>query len=170
MPKSLYVSLASGRDLLERLELPVRVQVPSQYVVASPAFVADPEGSGKLTVTLTDRRQDGKPFPGPPAKVRLDVSPVRVPDLVPDGMAGSTFRGKLRPGGRAVLAVANVRFRGPNRAGVIAVDVDGYDRASPVRDRLQRYYPAAAAGHHPPHRRPAVRHPGQAVPGAAGGG
>jgi len=129
VPKSLYVSLASGRDMLERLELPVRVQVPSQYVVASPAFVTDPDGLGKLTVTLTDRRQDGKPFPGPPARVRLDVSPARVPDLVADSMAGSTFRGELRPGGRAVLAVTNVRFRGPNRAGVVAVDVDGYDRA-----------------------------------------
>src|SRR5262245_61620259 len=48
VPKSLYVTLASGRDLLERLELPVRVQVPSQYVVASPAFVTDAEGLGKL--------------------------------------------------------------------------------------------------------------------------
>jgi Prealbumin-like fold domain len=129
VPKSLYLTLAIGRDLLERVELPVRVQVPSQYVVASPAFVTDAEGLGKLTVTLTDRRQDGKPFAGPPAKVHLDVSPARVPDLVSDSMPGSTFRGELRPGGRAVLAVTNVRFRGPNRAGVVAVDVDGYDRA-----------------------------------------
>jgi hypothetical protein len=129
VPKSLYVWLLSGRDVLERLELPVRVQVPSQYVVATPALVAEPDGTGKLTITLTDRRQDGRPFPGPPAKVRLDVSPARVPDLIADSMRGSTFRAELRPAGRAVLAVTNARFRGPNRAGVIAVDVDGYDRA-----------------------------------------
>src|SRR5687767_5580527 len=63
VPKSLYVWLLSGRDVLERLELPVRVQVPSQYVVATPALVAEPDGTGKLTITLTDRRQDGRPFP-----------------------------------------------------------------------------------------------------------
>ena len=33
VPKSLYLSLLSGRDVLERLEVPVQVQVPSQYVV-----------------------------------------------------------------------------------------------------------------------------------------
>src|SRR5205823_896614 len=37
VPKSLYLSLLSGRDVLERLEVPVQVQVPSQYVVATPA-------------------------------------------------------------------------------------------------------------------------------------
>src|SRR5207302_959687 len=66
---------------IETTDLPVRVQVPAQYVTAEAAFVGE-AGDRKLVVTLRDRKPEGQPFTGPPAKVRLDLSPERIPALV----------------------------------------------------------------------------------------
>ncbi len=129
LPRGLYLRLADANGVIERLEFPVRVRNPSDYVVAAASFEGEP-GSlrNRLRVTLSDRTPD-RPFTGPPAKVRLDLSPARVPGLVLDSLRGGTYLGELRPGGSVTLVAANLRFTGPDHRGIVAIDVDNYERA-----------------------------------------
>jgi hypothetical protein len=118
-------------QVAERLPpLPVSVQVPSQYVAATARVEGTPgSGDNRLLVTLTDRRRNGRPFTGPPARARLDLSPLRIPALIRESVRGSLGT-SLQSGGTAMLMAANPRFRsGLDPRGVVTVSVDGYDRA-----------------------------------------
>lgn len=127
---NLYLRLLDKRsDTLDSSTLPVRVELPSQYVEAAATFEGEPGAAkNKLVVTLRDRTP-ARPFPGPPAKVQLVVDPNRIPGLIAESVKIGTFRGELPPGGQLTLAAENLRFREPGRRGVVAVTVDGVDRA-----------------------------------------
>jgi hypothetical protein len=122
--------LDKNGDVIDRTPaMPVRIQVPSQYVEPTVTFQGEPGApENRLTVTIKDRTP-ARPFAGPPAKVQLVLSPDRIPGLIPESARDGTFQGEVPPGGEAVLVANNLQFRGADRQGVIVVNVDGYDRA-----------------------------------------
>ncbi len=127
---SLHLRLLDNRgDTIDSSALPVRVELPSQYVEAAARFEGEPGGAtNKFIVALRDRTP-ARPFPGPPAKAQLVVDPTRIPGLVVESVKVGTFLGKLPPGGQLTLAAENLRFRQPGHRGVVAVTVDGVERA-----------------------------------------
>lgn len=122
--------LDKNGDVIDRSPpLPVRIQVPSQYVEPTVTFTGEPGApTNRLTVTIKDRTP-ARPFAGPPAKVQLVLSQARIPGLIPESARDGTFQGEVPPGGEAVMVANNLQFRGAERNGVIVVNVDGYDRA-----------------------------------------
>jgi hypothetical protein len=122
--------LDKAGDVLDRsAPLPIVMRTPSQYVEASATFVGEPGAAKNRLAVLVRDRSPQQPFAGPPAKVRLALAGDRIPSLIPDSARDGTFQASLSPGGEALLVANNLLFRDADRQGVIAVSVDGYDRA-----------------------------------------
>jgi hypothetical protein len=135
LPGRLYLTLRAGNDTLQSDGMPVSVQVPTQYVgVTAINFEGAPGvARNRLSVVVSDRKGQSSfvgNFPGPAAKVALDLSVARIPGLIPEPLRDSTLFDTLRSGGSVRLVASNLRFRpGADRNGVVGIDVDRYERA-----------------------------------------
>jgi hypothetical protein len=87
---------------------------------------------GTLAVTVEFVKPTTEPlFSDKPAKVRLDLRPDLNPDLDPETLKQGTFEAEVTVGNTATLFAEGVKYR-PGRdkkKAVVAVSVDGYDRA-----------------------------------------
>lgn len=87
---------------------------------------------GTLAVTVEFVRPTTEPlFSDKPAKVKLDLRPDLNPDLDPETLKQGTFEAEVSVGNTATLFAEGVKYR-PGRdkkKAIVAVTVDGYDRA-----------------------------------------
>jgi len=101
------------------------VRSPREFIKAIPDF---PE-SNQLVITAEFDR-NFKLFSDKPARVRLDLRPDLNPDLDLDTLNTGTYEADLPTDGKVELIAQGVKFKpASSRLAVVALSVDGYDRA-----------------------------------------
>jgi hypothetical protein len=106
----------------------VKLLRPSDYLEETQCSVTFDGKKGQLTAKVVA----GTDFTGPPAPVRLVLDPARIPGLVEGEAREGTYQRALTEKGKSVELTANrlVFVDQPqNPAGLVTLDVDGYDRA-----------------------------------------
>jgi hypothetical protein len=109
-------------------DLTLLVMDPGGYVeVKKIEYTADKEGKTNNLVVLLTARKD---FTGPPCPVELDLRPDRIAGLRPGRTSGVYKQTLSRAGQTVQLSAGNLKFReAPPESGVVAITVDGYERA-----------------------------------------
>jgi hypothetical protein len=107
-----------------RSDLSLVFDVPTRYAKATAGFSGARDGDNELKVTVTVPT----PVFGGPVKVKLDLS--HVTGLITESIKDGAFAAEVpAAGGTSVLVARNLRFRGEPRKELVAVTVDGYERA-----------------------------------------
>lgn len=113
--------------LQNRVPVELDVQSPIELLeVPQPILVP---GSEQLIIPL-EFKKNIPLFTDKPAKVTLDLRPDLNPDLDPETLNEGTYEANLPVTGKVQLVAEGVKFRaGAERNAIIAINVDGFDRA-----------------------------------------
>lgn len=123
---------------LEQRRFDVRIQSPREYLLASaPLFRSQAD---RQRNEWSVRLAWGREFTGPDCPVSLDLSPDRIPGLVPSRLPGSQLTGVLSEQARQVrLFARDIPFLPvAEENGVVAVTADGFARAFQFRTTFVR--------------------------------
>jgi hypothetical protein len=114
---------------LAKLEVPVSIQAPQEYVGIGEISYQIGKSSEENTFVVELRAKNE--FSGPPCSVELELLPEQIPGLSLAKRDGN-YKQSLRKGGQAVQLVAkNLKFKNAQapESGLVSITVDGYPRA-----------------------------------------